>query len=58
MSNAEEGEKDVKGHDLQVKDEMEYPGVTKRALTMLSVYLSVFLITLASACYSPHQQCL
>ncbi|CRG89875.1 Putative HC-toxin efflux carrier TOXA [Talaromyces islandicus] len=62
MSNSEEVEKDVdkdaekapdamdvKGQDLHVKgkeSEMEYPGMMKRALIMLSVYFSVFLITL------------
>jgi hypothetical protein len=38
---------DNKGQEPQ----MEYPGATKRALIMVSVYLSVFLITLVSAFY-------
>jgi hypothetical protein len=38
---------DVEGQE----PEMEYPGGMKRALIMLSVYLSVFLITLVSVFY-------
>jgi hypothetical protein len=47
-----EVEKAPNAPDVNVQEQqMEYPGATKRALIMLSVYLSVFLITLVSAFY-------
>lgn len=54
---AEEVEKAPSAPDAKVQgqQEMEYPGMMKRALIMVSVYLSVFLITLVRAQYSSNR---
>lgn len=47
--SSEEVEKVPDAPDVRAQEQqMEYPGATKRALIMVSVYFSVFLITLVS----------